>query len=155
MALVIGPATTCGGLLGVRAGDMSLMGSYNAPGGFNLAGTTSFYLRFNLWTRNRGPRTLGWPSTIANIPITKPHNGFERFYQSGFTVCIRERSFHYTVIEILDYALESVMVYGGGWQVKLDFAVEEAEGYAGPINDRALMAQNNRSLLGGPNIAAG
>ena len=154
-ALVIGPATTCGGLLGVRAGDTSVMGSYNAPGGVNLAGTTSFYIRSNLRTRNRDPRFLGYSSIIANVTITKPHNGLERFSQSGFTFGIRERSIHYIVIQILDDALEPVTFHGGQWQVTLEFAVEEAEGYAGPIDYRALMAQNNGSLLGSPNIAAG
>jgi hypothetical protein len=154
-ALSIGPLTTCGDLIGVRVGDTSVLGSYTAPNGVNLAGTTSFYLRSNLRTRNRDPRTLGYSSIIANVPITKPHNGLERFSQSGFTFGLRERSIHYIVIEILDDALEPVTFHGGQWQVTLEFAVEEAEGYAGPIDYRALMAQNNGSLLGGPNIAAG
>jgi hypothetical protein len=36
----------------------------------------------------------------------------------------------------------------------LEFAVEEADEYAGPIDYRALMVQNG-SLLGGTNVAAG
>ncbi len=115
--------------------------SYNAPGGINLTGTTSFYLRSNLRTRNRDPRTMGYSSIIANIPITKPHNGLERFSQSGFMFGIRERSIHYIVIEILDDKLETVTFHGGEWQVTLEFAVEEAEGYAGSIDYRTLMAQ--------------
>ena len=95
-ALSIGPATTCGDLIGVRIGDTSVLGSYTAPNGFNIAGTTSFYLRSNLRTRNREPRTLGYSSIIANVPITKPHNGLERFTQSGFTFCLNDRSIHYT-----------------------------------------------------------
>jgi hypothetical protein len=82
--LTIGPATTCGDLIGVRVGDESVLGSYTAPNGLSLAGTTSFYLHSNLRTRNRDPRILGYSSIIANVPITKPHTGLERFTQSGF-----------------------------------------------------------------------
>ncbi len=89
------------------------MGSYNSPGGVNLAGTTSFYLRSNLRTRNRDPRTMGYSAIITNVPITKPHNGLERFSQSGFMFDLRERSIHYIVIEILDDALEPVTFHGG------------------------------------------
>jgi hypothetical protein len=123
-ALAIGHTTTCGGLLGVRAGDTSVLGSYKAPGGVNLAVTTSFYLRSNLRTRNRDPRTLGYSPIIANAPITKPHNGLERFSQSGFTFGIRERLIHYIAIEIFDDALEPATFHGGKCQVRIEFAVE-------------------------------
>jgi len=73
-ALLIGPLTTCADLIGVRAGDMSVLGSCSAPDGLNLAGTTS-YIRSNLRTRNRDPRSLSYSSIIVNVPITKPHNG--------------------------------------------------------------------------------
>jgi hypothetical protein len=152
-ALTIGPLTTCGDLIGVRPGDTSVLGSYTAPNGVNLAGTTSFYLRSNLRTRNRDPRTLGYSSIIANVPITKPHNGLERFTQSGFTFGINDRSIHYIIIEVLDDALDPVIFHGGEWQVTLEFGVEEAPAYAGPTDYRALMA--NGSLLGSANIAAG
>jgi hypothetical protein len=149
----IGPLTTCGELLGVRNGDMSVLGSYFAPDGVNLAGTTSFYLRSNLRTRNRDPRTLGFSSILANVPITKPHNGLERFSQSGFSFGLRERTIHYIIIEVLDDALQPVTFHGGGWQVTLEFDVEPAEAYSGPIDYRALMAENG-SLLGGANLTA-
>jgi hypothetical protein len=152
-ALVIGSLTTCGDLIGVRAGDTSVLGSYYAPGGVNLAGTTSFYIRSNLRTRNRDPRTLGYSSIIANVPITKPHNGLERFTQAGYSFGLKERSINYIIIEVLDDALQPVTFHGGVWQVTLEFAVEEAEAYAGPVDYRALMAQNG-SLLGGANVAA-
>ena len=80
--LSIGPLTTCAELIGVRIGDTSVLGTYIAPGGVNLAGTQSFYIRSNMRTRNRDPRTLGYPSILANIPITKPHNGLERLSQT-------------------------------------------------------------------------
>ncbi len=37
-------------------------------------------------------------------------------------------------------ALQPVAFHGGGWQVTLEFAVEEAESYTGPVDYRALMA---------------
>jgi hypothetical protein len=153
-ALEIGPLTTCSELIGVRAGDTSVLGSYYAPGGVNLAGTTSFYIRSNLRTRNRDPRSLGYSSIIANVPITKSHNGLERYTQAGYSFGLRERSINYIIIEILDDALEPVTFHGGVWQVTLEFTIEEAEAYAGPIDYRALMAQNG-SLFGGANVAAG
>jgi len=104
-ALSIGPATTCGDLIGVRTGDTSVLGSYTALSGGKLACTTFFYLRSNLRTRNRDPRTLGHSSIIANVPITKPHDGLERFTQSGFTFGLDDRSIHYIIIEILDHVL--------------------------------------------------
>ena len=126
---------------------MSVLGSYSWPGGVNLVGTTS-YIRSNLRTRNRDPRTLGYSLIIANAPITKPHNGLERFSQTGFKFGLKERSINYILIEILDDAQEPVTFHGGVWQVTLEIAVEEAEAYAGPVDYRALMAQNG-SLLGG------
>ena len=84
-AMSIGPLTTCGSLLGVRPEDVSVLGSYTVPNGVNLAGTTSFYLRSSLRTKNRDPRTLGYSSIITNVPITKPHNGLERFTQSSLS----------------------------------------------------------------------
>jgi hypothetical protein len=145
--LTIRPATTCGDLIGVRVGDESVLGSYTAPNGVNLASTASFYLRSNLRTRN-----LGYSSIIANVPITKPHNGLERFTQSGFTFGLNDRSIHYVIIEILDDALEPVTFHDGEWQVTLEFGVEKAPAYAGPTDYRAFMA--NGSLLGSANIAA-
>jgi len=112
-SLSIGPATTCGDLIGVRVGNESVLGSYTAPNGVNLAGTTSLYLRSNLRTRIRDPRTLGYSSIIANVPIIKPHTELERFTQSGFTFGLNDRSIHYTIIEILDDAPDPVTFHGG------------------------------------------
>ena len=151
----IGPLTTCAELIGVRIVDASVLGSYSAPNGVNLAGTTCFYIRSNLRTRNRDPRTLGFSSVLANIPITKPHNGLERFSQPGFSFGLRDRSIHYIEIELLDDALQPVTLHGGGWQVTLEFSIEEAGSYSGPVDYRALMAAQNESLIGGANIAAG
>jgi hypothetical protein len=153
-ALVTRPLTTCADLIGVRAGDMSVFGSHSAPGGVNLVGTTSFYIRSNLRTRNRDPRKIGYSSIIANVPIVKPHNGLERLSQTGFAFGLKERSINYIIIEILDDAMEPVTFHWGVWQVTLEFTVEEAEAYAGPVDYRALMAQNG-SLLGGADVKAG
>jgi hypothetical protein len=112
--LWIGPDTTCCELIGARAGDTIVIGSYIAPGGVNLAGTTSFYLRPNLRTKNRDPRTFGYASIIGNVPITKPHNGLERLTQTGFTFGMNDRSIHCIIIEIHDDALEPVTFHGGG-----------------------------------------
>jgi hypothetical protein len=127
-ALVIGPATTCGGLLGVRAGDTSVLGSYNAPGGVNLAGIISFYLRSNLRTRHRDPRFMGYSAIIANVPITKPHNGAGALLSVGLHVRHPGALHPLRCYQILDDALEPVTFYNGQWQVTLDFAAEEAEG---------------------------
>ncbi len=154
-SISIGPLTTCTELIGVRIGDTSVVGgSYYAPSGVNLAGTTCFYIRSNLRTTNRDPRTLGFSSILANIPITKPHNGLERFSQPGFSFGLRDLSIHYIAIELLNDALQPVTLHGGGWQVTLEFSIEEAESYSGPVDYRALMAAQNESLIGGANIAA-
>jgi hypothetical protein len=71
------------------------------------------------------------------------------FTQSGFTFGMSDRSIHYTIIEILDGTLEPVTFHGGEWQITLEFAIEEADSYAGPTDYWALMAQNG-SLLGKP-----
>jgi len=149
--LSIEPATTCGSLIGLHAEDTTVLGSYTAPDGVNLTGTTCFYLRFNLQTRNRDPSILGYSSIIANVPITKPHNGLELLTQSGFTFDLNDRSIHYIIIEILDDAQEPVNFCGGEWHVTLEFGVEEVLAYAGPTDYWVLMA--NGSLLGNANIA--
>jgi hypothetical protein len=153
-ALEIGPLTTCSELIGVRAGDKSVLGSYYAPGGVNLAGTTSFYIRSSLRTRNRDPRSLGYSSIIANVPVTKSHNGLKRFTQAGYSLGIRERFMNNIIIEILDDALEPATFHGGVWYVTLEFTIEKEEAYAGPIDYRAFMAKNG-SLLGRANVAEG
>ncbi len=57
---------------------------------------------------------------------------------------------------MLDDALQPVTFHGGGWQVTLEFAVEEAESsYAGPVDYRALMAAQNGSVFGREVIAVG
>ena len=104
-SISIWPLTTCAELIGVRLGDTSVLGTYTAPNGVDLAGTTCFYIRSNLRMRNRDRRTLGFSWIIVNIPITKPHSGLERLSQFGFSFGPRERSIHYIIIEVLDDAL--------------------------------------------------
>ncbi len=70
---------------------------------------------------------MGYISIIANFPITKPHNGLERFTQAGYSSGLKARSINYIIIEILDDALNLVTSHGGLWQVTIEFAVEEAE----------------------------
>jgi hypothetical protein len=117
-ALVIGPLTTCADLIGVRAGDTSVLGSYSVLGGVILAENIS-YIRSYLRTRNRDPRTMGYSSIIASVPITRPYNGLKIFSQTGFTFGLKERSINYIIIEILDDALQAVTFHGGVWQVNL------------------------------------
>ena len=148
VALSIGPATTCSGLIGVRTGDTSILGSYTAPNGVNLPGPHP-----STYAPTCDPRTLGYSSIIANVPITKPHNGLERFTQSDFTFGLNDRSIYHIIIERLDAAPEPVTFHGGKWQVTLKFRVKEVPAYAVPACHRALIA--NGSLFGSANIAAG
>ena len=142
----IGSDTTCGELIGVRVADRSVLGTYKAHNGVNLSGTNSLYIRSNLRTRNRDPRSLGYSNIICNVPITKAHNGLERFSQTGYSFAIRDRTITYIILEILDDQLKPVIFHGGNWQVTLEFSVASAESYNAPIDYRALMA--NGSLDG-------
>ena len=76
------------------------------------------------------------------------------YSRSGFSFGLRERSIPYIIIEVLDDALQLVTFHDGGWQVTLEFAIEEAESYAGPIDYRALMAAQDGLLFERENIAA-
>ena len=148
----VGADTTCAELLGLGVGDTSVLGSYYAPHGVNLAGTASFYLRSNIRTRNRDPRGLGFSNILARVPITKAHNGLEKFSQSGYSFGIWDRSIHYIVIEVLDESMQPVTFHGGSWSLTLEFSVSPAESYAPPVDYHTLI--QNESLGSGKNPAA-
>ena len=54
-------------------------------------GTQSFFVRGNLRTRNRDPVTLGYSSILAKVPITRSHNGVEK-YQGSYSFSIQGSS---------------------------------------------------------------
>ena len=137
--LQIGPETTCGKLLGFRVGDGSVLGFYQGPDGVDLQGTSSFYIRSNIRTRNRDPKGLGYSSILSKIPITRAANGIERFYEPGFTFGVWDKAVFYIVIEVLDDDLEPVVFHGGSWSMTVEFDVVQAESFRAPIDYRVLM----------------
>ncbi len=98
----VGTGTTCAWLLGVRVGEVSVDGVYEAPDDVNLVGTSSFYIKSSMRTLNRDPVSLGFSNIIAKIPITRSYNVVEKYQQSGFSFVIKDRSVSYIVILVLD-----------------------------------------------------
>ena len=135
----IGPGTTCGTLLGVRVGDVSVLGSYYAPYGVNLAGTGHFFVRGNLRTRNRDPVTLGYSNLLAKVPITRAHNGVEKYSQPGYAFAIQDRTVNYLLISVLDEDMQPVEFHGGHWSITVEFSVIPAETYNMPRDYRMLL----------------
>jgi len=111
--LVIEPLTACADRIEACAEDTSVIGSYYAPGGVNLAGIISFYICLKYRTRNRDLRALCYSSIIASTPITKPHNGLERSTMARYSFGFKERSINYTISEILDDAVQPMPFQGG------------------------------------------
>ena len=150
---VIGPNTTCQTLLGVRVGGSSVGGVYNGPDGVNLAGTSHFFVRSNLRTRNRDPVSLGFSSVLAKIPIERNFNGIQKFEAPFYKFSISERSIHYILVSILDDSLEPVKFHGGHWSLTLEFDVDRAESYIAPTDYRLdlLNPQQNGPLRGATN----
>ena len=133
----IGPKTTCQTLLGVRVGDEDSTGTYTAPRGVNLAGTSHFFVRSNLRTRNRDPVSLGFSSVLAKVPIERTFNGIQKYDAPFYSFAISERSIHYLIISILDEDLQPVVFHGGHWSITLEFDVVEAERYTPATDYRA------------------
>ena len=145
-AFSVGAGTTCSELLGVRVGDVSVDGVYEAPDGINLAGTSSFYIKSNMRTLNRDPVSLGYSNIIAKIPITRSYNGVEKYQQPGFSFAIRDRSVSYIVISVLDDNMRPVTFNGGYWSLTMEFAVVRADPYSQPADYRTLTNNNGRPL---------
>jgi hypothetical protein len=141
----VGIATTCSELLGVRVGDVSADGVYQAPDGVNLAGTSSFYIKSNMRTLNRDPVSLGYSNIIAKIPITRSYNGVEKYQQPGFSFAIRDRSVSYIIISVLDDDMRPVYFNGGSWSLTMEFAIVRSDPYSQPADYRTLTTNN-----GGP-----
>lgn len=146
-SVAIGTRTTCSSLLGVRIGDVTVGGVYEAPDGINLAGTSSFYIRSNMRTLNRDPVSLGYSNIIAKIPITRSYNGVEKYQQPGSQFLIRDRSVSYIVISVLDDNMEPVTFHGGSWSLTMEFAVVRTDPYSQPTDYRTI---NNNGSLGSP-----
>ena len=138
----VGIGTTCSDLLGVRVGDVSANGVYQAPDGVNLAGTSSFYIKSNMRTLNRDPVSLGYSNIIAKIPITRSYNGVEKYQQPGFFFAIRDRSVSYIIISVLDDDMRPVTFNGGSWSLTMEFAVVRADPYSQPADYRTLTSNN-------------
>jgi hypothetical protein len=147
-SIEIGHDTTCGELLGIRVGNASAMGTLIGHDGVNLAGGTSFFIKSNLRTRNRDPRSLGYSNILCNVPITKAHNGLERFSQNTDNFVIKDRVINYITIEILDDSLNIAKFHGGTWQVTLEFHVSPVETYNAPIRFRDPPPAPHSHVLG-------
>ncbi len=132
----VGTGTMFAGLLGVRVGDVSIDGVYEAPDGVNLVGTSSFYIKSNMRTLNRDPVSLGFSNIIAKIPITRSYNGVEKYQQPGFSFVIKDRSVSYIVISVLDDNMQPVRFNGGHWSLTMEFAVEKIDPYSQPKDYR-------------------
>jgi len=130
------------------------LGTLTGHDGVNLAGTTSFFIKSNLRTRNRDPRSLGYSNILCNVPITKAHSGLERFSQSTDSFVIKDRVINYITIEILDDSLKRVKFHGGTWQVTLKFSVYPVESYNAPIRFRDPPPASQSQVLGPMNSAA-
>lgn len=126
--LVIGTGTTCYDLLGLRPGQGStptptLVHEMIADMGVDLSGTSHFYIASNIRTRNRDPVTLGYSRILAKIPITRAHNGLERYSAPAFTFGIWDRHIKHIALEILDDDMNPVVFHGGMWSVTLEFDI--------------------------------
>ena len=147
----VGTGTTCAGLLGVRVGDVSVDGVYEAPDGVNLVGTSSFYIKSNIRTLNRDPVSLGYSNIIAKIPITRSYNGVEKYQQPGFSFLIKDRSLSYIVISVLDDNMQPVRFNGGHWSLTMEFAIEKIDPYSQPKDYRDSFSNNGGQVGGATN----
>jgi hypothetical protein len=132
--LVIGTGTTCYDLLGLRPGQGSTPTPTSVHGllaaeGVDLSGTSHFYIASNIRTRNRDPVTLGYSRILAKIPITRAHNGLERYSAPAFTFGIWDRHIKHIALDILDDDMNPVVFHGGMWSVTLEFDVVSRQEY--------------------------
>ena len=138
--LEVGHNTTCAKLLGIRAGEASEFGVYEGTRGVNLQGTSSFYIRSNLRTRNRDPLRRGYGNLLASVPITRAHNGIEVFTSRGYSFSIMDRSVHYIILQVLDDEQLRVSFHGGDWSVTLEFDVVDFKVYSEQRSFRDLIS---------------
>lgn len=129
VSLAVGSRTTAQTLLGVRTGDVSQAGVYTGPGGVNLAGPSSVFIRSNLRTKNRDPVGLGFSNLLAKVSIDRSFNAIQKYDAPQYSYTISDRSIHFIVIQILDDDMNPLEFHGGHWSLTLEFNVVPAETY--------------------------
>lgn len=143
-AFYIGPDTTCGKLLGIEVGQTSVTqapwwsGASHMTGasGVDLSGTGCFYVCSSVRTRNRDPVNLGYSRILAKVPVTKAHNGLERYEAPLTTFGIWDRHITGLSIDILDEDMNPVVFHGGDWSITLEFDVAQSPDYGVPRDYR-------------------
>ena len=127
--LRIGDSTTCGELLGFAKGQTAsptpgaATFELAAEGYVDLSGTSCFYLSSSIRTRNRDPVTRGYSYILAKVPITRAHNGLERYVSPEGTFGVWDRHFSHITVQVLDDRMRPIQFHGGSWSITLEFDV--------------------------------
>lgn len=147
----IGPGTTCGKLLGLEPGQSSFNYEMTGARGVDLSGTGCFYVCSSVRTRNRDPVNLGYSRILAKVPVTKAHNGLERYEAPLTTFGIWDRHITGLSIDILDEDMRPVVFHGGDWSITLEFDVSQSPDYGVPKDYRENLAMLTEALNAGAN----
>lgn len=142
----VGSATTCGKLLGLEPGQSSVGYDMTGERGVDLSGTGCFYVCSSVRTRNRDPVNLGYSRILAKVPVTKAHNGLERYEAPLTTFGIWDRHISGLSIDILDDDMMPVVFHGGDWSITLEFDVAQTPDYGVPKDYRENLAMLTEAL---------
>eukprot|EP00873_Tetraselmis_striata_P036791 jgi/Tetstr1/457055/TSEL_043718.t1 len=117
-SLAIGEMSTCGRLLGVKAGDAAVDGVLIPPRGVDLAGTSSIFIRSNLSTRNRDPVSKATSDILVKVHVSQNFNEIE-YHTSSLKFPIADRNVSLIIIYLTDDFQRHMDFHGAGIQVDL------------------------------------
>ena len=146
---MVGEDTSCGKLLGLTPWQMSYGYRMTGATGVDLSGTSCFYVCSSLRTRNRDPVNLGYSRILAKVPVTKAHNGLERYEAPLTTFGIWDRHISHLAIDVLDEDMRPVTFHGGDWSITLEFDVGPTPDYGVPKDYRENLSVLTEALSGG------
>jgi hypothetical protein len=147
VSFTIGPFTDCMTPLGVEVGDTCTNGSYTTRG-VDIGGTSCFFVRSNLSTRNTQLFISNASGVLARIPITRAPNAIERWVNAtGFVNITTASCLSLLYIELLDDLCETpIELHGGHWSITVVISYTQPSDSVsafGVLTDASLIPTNN------------
>eukprot|EP00873_Tetraselmis_striata_P036389 jgi/Tetstr1/456653/TSEL_043354.t1 len=124
-SLAIGEMSTCGRLLGVKAGDAAADGVLIPPRGVDLAGTSSIFIRSNLSTRNRDPVSKATSDILAKVHVSQNFNEIE-YHSSSLKFPIADRNVSLIIIYLTDDFQRHMDFHGADFSLTIEFTLRSA-----------------------------
>eukprot|EP00873_Tetraselmis_striata_P035338 jgi/Tetstr1/455602/TSEL_042414.t1 len=132
-SLAIGEMSTCGRLLGVKAGDAAVDGVLIPPRGVDLAGTSSMFIRSNLSTRNRDPVSKATSNILAKVHVSQNFHEIE-YHSSSLKFPIADRNVSLIIIYLTDDFQRHMDFHAADFSLTIEFTLRAHADNAGRID---------------------